>query len=220
MFFASLGGVPDVLRQTIEDHLANRIRRANGRPLLGEYVPELLGELIGIEDRSVATRFAQPVMNVYVATLMTDDLLDRNDSVDPSLVSASASLLVQRGLTGLFRFLPAQPTADLVDRYFERAAAAAVEEVTARRGRIQPYSEVDVSQLAEKGALLKLVAQLMLLAHEKTFGDATEQVLNNLLVGVQLLDDITDWREDWQARHFTHLLTLALEEDESHTFFT
>jgi hypothetical protein len=213
-FFAGLGSVPMVLRETIEEGLTNRIERAGGRPLLGEYATSLLGDVIGIEDPRVPTRWAQPVMNVYVATLMTDDLLDRKDDVDSSLVSASSSLLVQRGITGLFRLLPAEPAADLIDRYFERAATAAVNELRDRRGRIQSYSPIEVSQLAEKGALLKLAAELMLIADGKTFDHATEALLDNLLVGVQLLDDLTDWREDWIASHSTYLLSLAFEDDE------
>lgn len=209
-FFIGLAPLPPALRRLIEARYAARLDRACGRPLLGEYAPVLLADLLGLQS-SVADRFTQPIMNVYAASLIADDMFDRAPQPDAAMAAAASALLVQRGMTGLFRILPAAPTVDLVDDSFVQAARSALSEVRAHRARIQPYSQEDVTALGDKGALLKLAARLMLLSDGRASTPQTMDLINDLLVGVQLLDDLTDWEEDWNASHYTLLLTLAAE---------
>lgn len=206
--------MPQALSDAIQSHYEDRVLRAEGRPLLGEYAPLLLGGLLGISDSTVA-KFELPVMEIYLATLLSDDLFDRPSDGDAPMLSAAIGLLVQRGLTELLRSLPNPHAADLVDEYFARAADATIAELTKRRDPVHPYSEADINGLSEKGALLKLTARLMLLSDGRSAD--VDDMLTHLLVGVQLLDDVTDWEEDRDANHFSLLLTLAVTSEQSRT---
>jgi hypothetical protein len=212
-FLESIRSLPPAIRAEVSESYERRTARAAGRPLLGEYTVPLLAEVLGIDDPALLKEFVPPVMSVYAASLLMDDLFDREADLDQArIVAAASALLIQRGLGQLYRFLPSEATAELVDTYFAKAAEVALREIDERRFRISPYSDQDVWNLGEKGALLKLVAELMALAAGNKNSSQTPERMNHLLVGVQLLDDVTDWQEDWEAGHFTYLLTLAAED--------
>jgi hypothetical protein len=212
-FFRGLNTLPREFETRLSSNYKNRIARANGKPLLGEYAPWLLVDLLPLNNPKVALRIAPAWMNLYAYTLFVDDMLDTNTKNELSKSVLASGLLLERGISALTDALPKDAKVRVkLDRYFLEAATATFKEITKHRERLSRYSQKDISRLGEKVALLKLCASCLLAA------DGAKSISNELLVpieslatGAQLFDDVTDWQEDWRAGNYTYLLTRTFQ---------
>lgn len=57
-FLRALAELPDSMRKIVIKHVENRIARAAPRPLLGEFVPWLLADILGISDNRAVQQIA------------------------------------------------------------------------------------------------------------------------------------------------------------------
>jgi hypothetical protein len=209
-FFRGLRTLPPELARNAADHYRGRLQRGLGKPLLGEYAPWLLADLLPLGRRGVVRQIAPAWMQLYASTLFMDDVLDRPSgaATHPTTLLASA-LLLERGVSDILRLLPQGTNVRVrLDRYFVAAARATLTEIQRHRARLEDYSEEDVARLGEKVSLLKLCASCLLAADGNTA--VREEVLvpvESLATGAQLLDDATDWEEDWRGGNYTFLLS-------------
>jgi len=142
---------------------------------------------------------------------LIDDVLDKPQQ-DNGVALLGTNLLLQRGLNEILAALPQRKFAKVaINESFLEAASAVLRELTIHRHVIVRYSTDELEALGSKVALLKLCATCMLLADgaENDYG-ALMVPIHALSTGMQLLDDLTDWEEDWREGNMTPLLTRAV----------
>jgi hypothetical protein len=212
-FYEGLQSLPNEFEEIIRDSYQERIERGHNKPLLGEIAPWILTDLMPISSHDNATAILAPWMNLYAYTLFMDDLLDQpHNGRSPELLLASG-LLLEKGITALCRMFPSSAHLHLnIDCRFTEAAYAALKEIKKHRNRIQEFPEADIAGIGEKVALLKLCASCLIYANNSDSSDATKEdnviiSIGSLATGMQLLDDVTDWEEDWTSTNYSYLLT-------------
>lgn len=210
-FLRGLGKLPPEFGNRLADNYNDRLNRARGKPLLGEYAPWLLADMLPLNNRRSALRIAPAWMNLYAYTLFVDDVLDTTKPVDHSHSFLASALLLERGISEISAALPRNAKIRVkLDRYFLEAAQAVFKEINQHRQKLDAYCEDDVSRLGEKVALLKLCASFLLAVDGGSHPEKELLIpVAALATGAQLFDDITDWKEDWQSGNYTYLLTYA-----------
>ena len=207
-FLRSLTPFPSLLGRVVERNYQKRIKRARGKPMLGEWAPWLLADLLDIKDKTVIRSIVPSWMNLYAYTLCIDDILDRRNEVESTPLLIASGLLLERGISGFFRELPRNGTVRIqLDDYFLEVAGAAMEEMTQHKYKLSKFTRCDVDGIGKKVSFLKLcAAELLAVSGKPIVGDVLIPI-ENLATGMQLLDDMTDWEEDWKAGSYSHLLT-------------
>lgn len=214
-FLSNVKSLPAPLDEVVIRNYTRRLNRTKSKILLGEYAPWFFADIAGIENEDAVAKFVQSWLNIYSYIIFVDDTIDRKDVPDRDLLIIAAGLLLQRGLSALYGIVKHHSKEDLrdaVDRSLTQAAAAATKEVRRRGVWWRGYSRAELTTLGHKVAALKLCAYC--LRKTGSFLDASNlntDGIDAFSTGMQLLDDVTDWEEDWRARIYTYPLALTFQ---------
>jgi hypothetical protein len=215
-YLDAIAGLPAGLREVAVRNYHDRIRRAAPRPLLGEYVPWLVADILGISDVPAVQKIATGWLHIYFFTLILDDVIDRAYTEFTPQDLITGSLLLQRGLCQMLDNSPRHlGLSSKIDSAFADTAKAAVEELVFHRRRVKAFTTDDICAVGQKIALLRICADAVAELH----CDGSRRlpwlhaIVENLATGIQLLDDIQDWEEDYRAGNMTLLLTLAAQRE-------
>ena len=213
VFLSDLKKLPEACEIAVCDKYKARLKDRDGAPLLGEFAPWMLSDILAVESPNSAERILSPWMGLYVHTLLLDDIIDTNDKRVAAPVLIASSLIAERSIRRLHEMFPHDSWVKLkLDESFLEMATAAIDEIQNHRNSLQIYSEKDIADIGKKFSILNLCGAMLL-------GDSREDVLDDsallpvslLSSGMQLLDDITDWYDDWQIGNYTPLLTETLD---------
>lgn len=218
-FFDSLHDLPKQLRQHLAAFHAARLHRSSDRPLLGEALPWLFGDFLGVTSNSNFRIVARAWFSIYYAVILTDDLLDRkNDQVSHSILTSN--LLFIRGLSDLFSVSNnPKRLKKICDRGFSQCAQTAYIECAARERGGLGSTQTSIKVIERKFAVAQICFAALL--ELKPIGNYSFHVrkantfLRQLMLGLQLLDDLCDWSEDLASSHFTFPLLHAIHRNSS-----
>lgn len=213
-FLQELESLPEPLNMISIEHYMRKVKRGDGHPMLGEYAPWLIANLAGISDQQPIEELMMPWLNIYTYIIFIDDAIDQQEMKDRELLLIAAGLLLERGLTKLSSLsFNTKNLLAQIDRYFTQTAIAAISELRKHRFSIKSYSDEELRRLGRKVAVLKLCAVYICSRRPvKNVGALNLKVIDALSTGIQILDDITDWEEDWHTGNYTFPLTLAFKK--------
>lgn len=207
-FFKEMRALPLTLRRNVVRNYEGRVARCKGKPLLGEYAPYFVADMIGLKNPRVVEEIMPAWLSLYSFTVFMDDILDKPGMSEVPETLIASSLLLERGLSRVMALLPKGGKVRVkIDEYFLEAAEAVMNELERHRRVHEEYSQRDVVALGKKVSLLKVCATYLFLADGR--GSIDDDVLisvERLASGIQLLDDLTDWEEDWRRGTYTYLL--------------
>lgn len=213
-YLESLDKFPPITRDVIERHFKNRTKRAAPRYLLGEYAPWLIADMLGITTVPAVQRSVIGWLHIYFCVMLADDLLDLPPTEDHSKHIIVSLLMLQRGLCEILDSPgSSQQTREALDLAFSETAFAAIHELTAHRRRLTSFTSQELANTGQKLALLRVCANAI--ADLGSVGHNGRCWIDNVLIdfasGIQLLDDLNDWEEDYQSGQLTFPLTYAGE---------
>jgi hypothetical protein len=186
-----------------------RVNRVRPKPLLGEYLPWLLGDLFGMKSIHT-TRIAKAWLPLYLHVLAVDDLLDESTDVDRSALPIVVSVFAERAFAEYLAIFGPDPRFwSRFEDFFLSTGAAGAREMQQGRGRISSITPDDLRRTGEKIDLVKICYSSLALANGFEPSEIELAALSDFETGVQLLDDISDWDEDLAIGSFTPLLALA-----------
>ncbi len=176
------------------------------------YAAPLLAEPFGFTDWHLVQEVTFGSLCLDSFTHLVDDATDIPEG-HSVLLHHVGSLLLAKG---------AQVYGELITRgdgfwkYWEdyfREASEAERFLWGRRGRIVPFGPTDFVMLGQKSALIKLSAAFYASVTGKWGILAPIQMaLRDVSTGVQLIDDLFDWKEDERASAYTYPLALARKQ--------
>lgn len=212
-FMEELQALPEPLNKVAIQTYAKKLERGKGLPLLGEYAPWLIADLAGVMDSNAMRELILPWLSVYTYIVFIDDVVDEHSKKNKELLLIAAGILLERGITQMYNLSPnTKALLAAVDKYLTDTAVAALSELKKHRFSIKSYSDQEVKALGQKVAALKLCTVYILSSRGvKEIGDMDLMAIDYLNTGIQLLDDITDWEDDWRKGNFTPLLTLTFQ---------
>lgn len=219
-YLAAIDKLPSSLRETASLHYNERLARANPAPLLGEYAPWLIADILGISDREPVRRIVSAWLQIYFFTMLLDDIIDDNSRSKTPEDLLTAMLLLQKGVAGLYAGTDVPKVlSDNYDSAFAETANAALTEFSQHRNRVKAFTSDDINNIGQKLAILKICVE----AFSQISGETLDRkrwlhsVLSRLATGIQLLDDLTDWEEDLAQGNMTFLLTSSACDSDNYT---
>jgi hypothetical protein len=205
--------LPSPLGPTVISHYEERVRRARGLPMLGEYAPFLLGDLFGVKQQSIE-QLAFPWLLLYEYTLLLDDLADRRRSLSSHKLVLSQMLLAS-SLKEFKRVLgDSRAIWAAFDSYQREWLVGSLHESdfsSLKDGH--PPLEI-IRQQGRRAAMAKFcAASLLYLDANRLLTPSEESSIDHFCAGIMLLDDLTDVLED----HTEGLRNFVLER--THRWF-
>lgn len=215
----SLDELPEGIRRRALEIISDRTSRAKDRPLLGEYAPWLIAEILGINNIDEVRRITGGWLHVYFFVLMVDDLIDRPRSDLSVQDFIIGSVIYQKGLRAISRDLElGGESSARIDSAFIDTAMAGLRDLRAADCRAKSFG-VTPHFLEQKLAMLRICAAALkglLGANDPTPALLIDKFLSRLSVGIQILDDITDVYEDAGTSAGNYALYLHSVETNAH----
>jgi hypothetical protein len=98
-------------------------------------------------------------------------------------------------------------------RYLEDLSVAYLWEIEEHHRRFKNFDARDVRMAADRSAPLNVcVATLALYADKEHEIENVTEAMRQIIFGLQIRDDLTDWREDFRQGNWTYPINLAIEQ--------
>ena len=177
--------------------------------------PWLFSDITNGIDDDVRTDIAVSALLYRDYLLAFDKPIDGEAAVDALLLLA-AGQWHERALTRLHRVVPnASALWGTLSKLARRQIAAAVDERVLRgmalRGSTYSFDAYAALAAAKSAILVAIPAACCAASNHERLVSSWDGVLDPFSIAVQLRDDITDWREDWNAGNLTLAHVRALE---------
>jgi hypothetical protein len=200
----------------LEQFYRDRLARATGRPLLGEALPWLFGDFLGVTHHKRFSSIARAWLGINYSIMMADDVLDR-PATDVAALTLTSLLLLQRGLCDIFSTSRDRKKLKCIcDDSFSRCASAAYAEEQLRKQRTRPGIKLSLRVVERKFAVAEVCFAVLSELAEPSVTSArirhVKEFHRKLILGLQMLDDLSDWAEDLENGHFTYLLARGVRQ--------
>lgn len=190
--------------------LDQKILSNNNLPLLGELFPWIIRDLIKSEHSSTH-KISVGWLAIYLYTLFLDEYVD-NPNIISSKKFITGSLLAKSGLLKISRITNNTPFENYVDDALSYSALNQSLDVTLRN---KVTKSIDAKENYSKGKNYILLACAGALAAENSkYSNFITEFTESLLLSLQYLDDITDYKEDFYSGNLTVLLNEAFKENQ------
>lgn len=210
--YAEIDTLPKQLSVVAKNAYRLRTRRAKTSFLLGECAPTLLAQApLDMADPRVKSALNGWSL-IYAYIVLVDDAIDR-DGIDRDMVTVAAGTLLQRGVVRVLEGVDHRHQKSIsqgIDRFLTETAIGAALELHRKSARTSSASYSSAG-IARKLAVLKLCVRQVSVLSDCDNRRINWRAIERLAAGVQLLDDVTDWREDWSSKGYTHLIALATQ---------
>ncbi|MEX1138903.1 MAG: hypothetical protein WEF53_06140 [Bacteroidota bacterium] len=203
--------LPPPLTLTLINHYEERIKRAQGLPMLGEYTPFILGDLFNLKPE-VFDKITLPWFLMYEYTLLLDDLIDLpRISVQREL--ALSQVLLSSSFNEFRRILGDDESLwTTIDSYLHQWLVGSLHEVDSGDMREEWYGQEALRQQGRRAAIAKLCAAALVYLDQKRLPTAHEERgLDHFCSGFMLLDDLADVHEDYKEGRQNSLLETTRE---------
>ncbi len=193
-----------LIGNALVNHFEDRKQRAGEILMLGEYVPFVFGELFNISKKNIR-KVAFPWFLMYEYSLLLDDLLDE-DREQWKVELIASQYLLDKSYSSFFNQLgKASFLLDKYNLYREQSFEGMLAEID---------MENNIGSIllqGRKSALVKFcIASLIELEYNRSISSKEEQVIDNICSAIQLIDDLTDFKEDYSKNQVNLLLRTSL----------
>ena len=208
-FYESLSELSPI-KEVIYAAYEQRRNRNKSHFMLGEYTPWLLKDLLSDDFNPPSSRIVEAWMHLHVYMLLIDDMIDEDCYENSSSVLIASNLLLVRGLGKIQHILSKSPQAQIyVDECFSINAIKIIAEIQDQKSTKSEDSYNET--IGTKAEILKVCGACLLCENGMNSWDEKQFVTVDLfLQAMQLLDDLTDWKEDWRQHNLSPLLKKTL----------
>jgi hypothetical protein len=199
--FSFLQSKSDRIAIAAEKILEKKILSTNnkGVPHLFEIFPWLLSDLTNL-DYSKSREVSVNWLALYLYVSFLDDHLDKGSNINPDEFIA-ASVLAQTSLINLFKIVDNTKYEDLFKECLILSAKFELQDVI-EQALVSKDSFTKSESASGKNAILLACAGAIAASNEKD-SDFIIEIARELLLCIQLLDDITDFEEDFKQGNIT-----------------
>ncbi len=187
---------PSPLNSTLINHYEERVRRACGLPMLGEYAPFMMGDLLIIKPRTIEL-LNFPWLLLYEYTLLLDDVIDQPRKFSQRELVLSQMLLAS-SLDEFKRVLgDSQQLWAAYYSYQREWLIGSLHEMDLSSHEKTSFPSEVISQQARRAAIAKFcAASLLFLDQHRLPTPREESGIDHFCAGIMVLDDLTDVLED------------------------
>lgn len=211
IFYKYCETLPTDLCSSLILHFQERNERASGTLMLGEYAPFILGDLFSISHGSIKN-VAFPWFLMYEYSLLLDDLIDK-ERVNWHNELLSSQLILDKSYHNFFVSVNNRKQLfDSLEKYRKQSVDSMLHEKSWSIERdIKDLNNSIIIQ-GRKAALVKFCVTYMFnLDSNRIIFPQEEKVLDNICAAIQLLDDLTDFYEDYSENRINLLLNTTFK---------
>jgi len=176
---------------------------SSASPPIGELIPWILKDLFNIPNSMVKT-VAIGWLEIYLYTTLIDDLLDNKRVAEPDELLAG-SLMFHDGVLRLSKMVAGTKYESVLKESLHKAAEYQLLDVTKKFNTDPSLKE----KIAEGKNLVLLACAVALASGSPNKQTRMIDFTKSIILGLQYLDDIADWEEDYKNGNFTKLLAIA-----------
>lgn len=176
---------------------------SSASPPIGELIPWILKDLFNIPNSRVKA-VAIGWLEIYLYTTLIDDLLDNKRVAEPDELLAG-SLMFHDGVLRLSKMVAGTKYESVLKKSLHKAAEYQLLDVTENSNFNPSLKE----KIAEGKNLILLACAVALASGPQKKQSRMIDFTKSIILGLQYLDDITDWEEDYKNGNFTKLLAIA-----------
>lgn len=184
--------------------LSLKLQSNNNSPLLGEIFPWIIKDLVDA-NKETTHEISVGWLAIYLYTLFLDEYVD-NPKPLASTKFITGSLLAKTGLLKISRFTNNTPYESYIDEAFSFSAKNQQLDVDFQQQNTAILFKENYS--AGKNYVV-LACAGALAAQNSKHAEFITQFSETLLLTLQYLDDMADYKEDYNKRNFTVLLNDA-----------
>jgi len=201
---------PEELLGILHQHFRERLNRSQNAIMIGEFAPYIFGDLLGISEANIK-KAALPWLFLYEYSLLIDDLIDKNrPKWNLELLTSQVLLDIS-----IRKFLEVvnynQDFMNFLSKYRTETYGGILKEFSLSKYKyIQSSSETVVNQ-GRKSAFVKLLVYVLIkLEYSRAPTTIEEEQFDKICSAIQLLDDLTDFYEDYEESRTNLLLANTL----------
>lgn len=181
--------------------LSEKIESNHAKPLLGEIFPWLIQDLVR-GDINTTKKISVGWLAIYLYTLFIDEYIDNPKPLDSTRFIA-ASLLAKMGLIKLSKHTNNSKYEKHFDDAFVKSAYYQNLDVKFQR----QVTSIEFKESYSEGKNYILLACAGAIASENSkHGDLIIAVTKSMLLAFQYLDDLADYKDDFNLKNITYLL--------------
>lgn len=194
------------INEILINHFNERLKKANGTPMLGEYTVYVLGDIFSISEEIIEEN-SFPWFILYEYSLLLDDLLDKNRS-NWQLELLTSQLLLDKSFKEYIKVIKNNKyIVETFDLYRNQSINSMIYELNWSKKDMIKETNKALNIQGRKSALMKFcVSCLVMKEKDRMLNEIEEKSLDNLCAGIQLLDDLTDVLEDHKEGRMNILL--------------
>jgi len=173
-------------------------------------VPFWVGDVYHL-PRDVCRSVVLPACLAWVCVRLQDQMMDESENQWIKLSPLSAILFMEMIRQYRALFPVSSSFWNYLEQYLIEWTQSISWEQTDHWNKLHDYSEDDLLLIARKAAMFKLSAiPVALLAGHQEAVEPLTRFVDYTLVAFDLVDQLRDWREDLQNKHYGYLLTKAI----------
>jgi hypothetical protein len=188
------------IRRVVLDHFNNRCEKHKGIPMLGEYLISLFGNLFSISSHILKENLF-PWFLLYEYSLMLDDLLDKKPA-NWELELLSSQILLDKAIIEYSKiFKNDKIVFDRYESYRKESINSMIYEIIWSTNNNWNPTNIAIPLQGRKAALMKFGINCLFIQDKgRALKTNEEKALDDLCSGIQLIDDLTDFIDDYRER--------------------
>lgn len=209
--FAELDGISSDFGNEARKILKDKLLSNNNNPLMGELFPWIIKDLINA-DNETTHKISVGWLAIYLYTIFLDEYVDNPKPIETTKFIAG-SILAKTGLLKISHLTNNTPYDSFIDKAFSFSAKN--QQLDSKfQNKI---TDIDFKEKYSEGKNhIVLVCAGALASQNSQHAEFITEFSKHLLLTLQYLDDIADYKEDFEAKNYTVLLNEAFK---SHPYF-
>lgn len=169
-------------------------------------LPCYLARVFGVEDRKIIRTATLGTCFLDHYTQILDDVTDLKVPFDPEMVHASHEMLLE-GMSILMKYSVGHDDIGNKIKKYVMEAMDSERQLWPTRTRIGLYGDSEYTVLSKRGGVIRSAAAVYAYASGRLdILSIIENCLLNISQAIQLLDDISDWQEDFMQKRVTSII--------------
>lgn len=169
-------------------------------------LPCYLSRVFGVEDRKIIRTATLGTCFLDHYTQILDDVTDLKVPFDPEMVHASHEMLLE-GMTILMKYSVGYDGIGNKIKKYIMEAMDSERQLWPNRISIGLYGDSEYTALSKRGGVIRSAAAVYASASGRLdILSIIENCLLNISQAIQLLDDISDWQEDFMQKRVTSII--------------
>ena len=205
-----LDSLPSHLAESGKRQFFERVKKRENAPCVMFYTPFWFADACDVKDQQAIKQIAMGTFFLYHFVTLKDDALDQQQTNAKEYVRLS-NVMLEKSLEVFSQFAP-KPKLIFCFNKLTHQWNRAERYLRKHQGEMTPYQPKDFQMMGEKSAMMKLCLPAFngMKQQRPYFCKHIEQATNAAATGLQLMDDLSDWREDLDIQLYTYPLWMAL----------